>query len=152
LSAHLPGPAAKGNSFYLYLCPERPEQETHQTKAYETSFYPIRQVRHLCIKARKWLEAHNIAFDTRDIITQNPTEPELGSWLRDSSLPVQKFFNTSGLKYKELNLKDKVKTTPKDQLLALLASDGKLVKRPVLVLSDRVLVGFKEEEWAKTLL
>ncbi|GAB0483307.1 arsenate reductase family protein [Alistipes indistinctus] len=105
-----------------------------------------------CIKARKWLEAHNIAFDTRDIITQNPTEPELGSWLRDSSLPVQKFFNTSGLKYKELNLKDKVKTTPKDQLLALLASDGKLVKRPVLVLSDRVLVGFKEEEWAKTLL
>ena len=105
-----------------------------------------------CIKARKWLEAHNIAFDTRDIITQNPTEPELGSWLRDSSLPVQKFFNTSGLKYKELNLKDKVKTTPEDQLLALLASDGKLVKRPVLVLSDRVLVGFKEEEWAKTLL
>ena len=65
-----------------------------------------------CIKARKWLEANNIAFDTRDIITQNPTEPELGSWLRDSSLPVQKFFNTSGLKYKELNLKDKVKTTP----------------------------------------
>ncbi|WP_302566981.1 arsenate reductase family protein [Alistipes indistinctus] len=105
-----------------------------------------------CIKARKWLEAHNIAFDTRDIITQNPTEPELGSWLRDSNLPVQKFFNTSGLKYKELNLKDKVKTTPEDQLLALLASDGKLVKRPVLVLSDRVLVGFKEEEWAKTLL
>lgn len=105
-----------------------------------------------CIKARKWLEAHNIAFDTRDIITQNPTEPELGSWLHDSNLPVQKFFNTSGLKYKELNLKDKVKTTPEDQLLALLASDGKLVKRPVLVFSDRVLVGFKEEEWAKTLL
>lgn len=85
-----------------------------------------------CIKARKWLEAHNIAFDTRDIITQNPTEPELGSWLRDSSLPVQKFFNTSGLKYKELNLKDKVKTTPEDQLLALLASDGQVGQTPCI--------------------
>ena len=80
------------------------------------------------------------------------TAEELTAWYQKSGLPLKKFFNTSGLKYKELNLKDKVKTTPEDQLLALLASDGKLVKRPVLVLSDRVLVGFKEEEWAKTLL
>lgn len=105
-----------------------------------------------CIKARKWLEAHGIDFTARDIVTENPTRAEIGGWLRTDSLPVQKFFNTSGLKYKELNLKDKVKTAPQEELLALLASDGKLVKRPVLVLPDRVLVGFREEEWAKALL
>ena len=105
-----------------------------------------------CQKARKWLDEQRIAYELRDIKTENPTYDELAAWYERSGLPLKKFFNTSGLKYKELNLKDKVKTTPEDQLLALLASDGKLVKRPVLVLSDRVLVGFKEEEWAKTLL
>ena len=105
-----------------------------------------------CQKARKWLDEQRIAYELRDIKMENPTYGELTAWYERSGLPLKKFFNTSGLKYKELNLKDKVKTTPEDQLLALLASDGKLVKRPVLVLSDRVLVGFKEEEWAKTLL
>ena len=105
-----------------------------------------------CQKAKVWLEERSISYDLRDIKQNNPTVEELTAWYQKSGLPLKKFFNTSGLKYKELNLKDKVKTTPEDQLLALLASDGKLVKRPVLVLSDRVLVGFKEEEWAKTLL
>ena len=105
-----------------------------------------------CQKAKAWLEERSISYDLRDIKQDNPTVEELTAWYRKSGLPLKKFFNTSGLKYKELNLKDKVKTTPEDQLLALLASDGKLVKRPVLVFSDRILVGFKEEEWAKTLL
>ena len=100
-----------------------------------------------CIKARKWLEAHNIAFDTRDIITQNPTEPELGSWLRDSSLPVQKFFNTSGLQYKALGLKEKLPAMSEAEQLALLATDGMLVKRPLLVGEDFVLTGFRAAEW-----
>ena len=105
-----------------------------------------------CIKARKWLEAqtsHSTPATSSRKIRPNPSS---APGYATAACPCKKFFNTSGLKYKELNLKDKVKTTPKDQLLALLASDGKLVKRPVLVLSDRVLVGFKEEEWAKTLL
>ena len=97
-----------------------------------------------CIKARKWLDAHGITYEIRDIITQNPTTAEIGSWLKASNLPIRKFFNTSGLRYKELN--------SEEQLLALLASDGKLVKRPVLVLPDRILVGFKEEEWVSALL
>ena len=105
-----------------------------------------------CQKAQKWLDANGLAYRVRDIKAAPPSEEELAAWQAASGLPLRKFFNTSGLKYKELNLKDKVKTTPEDQLLALLASDGKLVKRPVLVFSDRVLVGFKEEEWAKTLL
>ena len=105
-----------------------------------------------CQKAKAWLEERGLSFELRDIKQERPTAEELRRWHAISALPLKRFFNTSGLKYKELNLKDKVKTTPEDQLLALLASDGKLVKRPVLVLSDRVLVGFKEEEWAKTLL
>ena len=105
-----------------------------------------------CQKAKKWLTEKGIAFEDRHIIEENTTREELETWYHASGLPMKRFFNTSGMKYKELNLKDKVKTTPEDQLLALLASDGKLVKRPVLVFSDRVLVGFKEEEWAKTLL
>lgn len=105
-----------------------------------------------CIKARKWLDAHGIAYESRDIITQNPSAAEIGTWVKLSNTPIRKFFNTSGLRYKELNLKEHVMTDPEEQLLTLLASDGKLVKRPVLVLPDRVLVGFKEEEWAAALL
>ncbi len=105
-----------------------------------------------CIKARKWLDAHGITYEIRDIITHNPSTAEIGSWLKASNLPIRKFFNTSGLRYKELNLKERVKTDSEEQLLALLASDGKLVKRPVLVLPDRILVGFKEEEWVSALL
>lgn len=105
-----------------------------------------------CRKALKWLSANGIDVDVRDIITNNPTENELKLWISKSLNPVNKFFNTSGLKYKELGLKDVVKTADQEELIQLLASDGKLVKRPVLIYGDIVLVGFKEEDWAKALL
>ncbi|MDD2797316.1 MAG: arsenate reductase family protein [Bacteroidales bacterium] len=100
-----------------------------------------------CQKAAKWLKSNNIDTEIRDITIENPTREELKLWIAQSGLPIQKFFNTSGLVYKDLNLKDKVKTASTDELLDLLASNGKLVKRPVFVKGDEVLVGFKEEEW-----
>lgn len=100
-----------------------------------------------CRKAAQWLQAQGIAVEARDIVLQRPTAAELRQWIAASGLPVRKFFNTSGLKYKELGMKDKVGVLPDEELIALLASDGMLVKRPVLVLPDRVLVGFREEEW-----
>lgn len=105
-----------------------------------------------CQKAAKWLKANGIEVESRDIITQNPSGEELNTWIPKSGVPVNKFFNTSGIRYKELGLKDVVKTAGYEQLLELLASEGKLVKRPVLVAGDTVLVGFKEEEWAAKLL
>ncbi len=100
-----------------------------------------------CQKAAKWLKANQIEAELRDIIIDNPTREELALWIPKSGLPISKFFNTSGLIYKEQNLKEKVKTASYEELIDLLASNGKLVKRPVLVYGDRVLVGFKEEEW-----
>lgn len=100
-----------------------------------------------CQKAAKWLKIHCIEVLARDIVTDKPTETELDKWISLSGLPVHKFFNTSGLVYKAQGLKDKVKIMSQAEQIARLASDGKLVKRPVLVLPDRVLVGFKEEEW-----
>ena len=105
-----------------------------------------------CRKAAQWLAAHNIAVDSRDIITAPPTVDELTEWIARSGKPVAKFFNTSGLLYKERNLKEVVKTASSEELIRLLASDGKLVKRPVLVSDDAVLVGFNEAEWDATLL
>lgn len=100
-----------------------------------------------CQKAVKWLKANNIEVEVRDIIIENPTTEELTEWIAKSGIPATKFFNTSGLRYKELNLKNKVKSAKTDELINILASEGKLVKRPVLVSGDKVLVGFKEEEW-----
>ena len=105
-----------------------------------------------CRKAAQWLHEHHIEVTARHIVETPPSPQELAQWIARSGLPVSKFFNTSGLRYKELNLKERVKTDSEEQLLALLASDGKLVKRPVLVLPDRILVGFKEEEWVSALL
>ena len=105
-----------------------------------------------CGKAAEWLRQHDIAFDLRDIVLQNPTESELQEWIARSGLPVSRFFNTSGLRYRALGLKDRVKTTPREELVRLLATDGMLVKRPLLVLPDRVLVGFREPEWEASLL
>ncbi len=105
-----------------------------------------------CQKARKWLEAHEIAFEERHIVEQNPNADELKTWQAASCLPLRRFFNTSGMKYRELNLKDKLPDMTEDEQLALLATDGMLVKRPLLILGDRVLVGFKEAEWAQALL
>jgi len=100
-----------------------------------------------CQKAKKWLEGQRIEFSERNIKEENPTLEELRDWYQRSGLPLKKFFNTSGLLYKELKLKDKLPTMSEQEQLELLATDGMLVKRPILVGEDFVLVGFKEEQW-----
>lgn len=100
-----------------------------------------------CQKARRWLEEHGAAVEERDIKEERPTADELRAWHAKSGLPLKRFFNTSGLKYKELGLKDKLPTLSEAEQYDLLASDGMLVKRPLLVATDFVLVGFKEKEW-----
>ena len=102
-----------------------------------------------CQKARKWLDDNNIEYEFRDIKLDNPTLDELTEWQKKSGLPLKKFFNTSGLLYKSLDLKNKISTMTNDEMLKLLASDGMLVKRPLLVGDDFVLVGFKEAEWTQ---
>ncbi len=104
-----------------------------------------------CRKAYKWLEERNINVEVRDIKSQNPNAEELRRWLKKSGLPLKKFFNTSGLVYKELQLKDKLPTMTEDEQIDLLASNGMLVKRPILEGEDFVLVGFREQEWADRL-
>lgn len=100
-----------------------------------------------CQKAKKWLLENGIDFEDRHIVEENPTEKELTNWLNTSGYDIKKFFNTSGLKYKELNLKEKLLTMSGEEKIKLLATDGMLVKRPVLVIGDKVLLGFKEAEW-----
>jgi arsenate reductase len=104
-----------------------------------------------CRKARAWLEDNNISFEERDIKEDNPTKEELSLWYEKSDYPLKRFFNTSGIMYRELKLKDKLKTMSEDEQVELLSSDGMLVKRPILVGKDSVLVGFKEEEWKNIL-
>lgn len=105
-----------------------------------------------CRKALKWLEANGLQPERRHIVERSPTAEELSLWIERSGLSVRKFFNTSGLVYKERGLKDVVKTASHEELIALLAEDGKLVKRPLLVTETKVLVGFQETEWAALLL
>ena len=102
-----------------------------------------------CRKAKKWLEENNVPYNNRLIIEENPTKEELKIWIPKSGLPIRKFFNTSGVVYKEMGLKDKLATLTEEEQLDLLASNGKLVKRPLMVSDDTVLVGFKPEEWEK---
>lgn len=104
-----------------------------------------------CQKAKKWLDENNVEYEMCDIKEDNPTFEELSSWHKISGLPLKKFFNTSGLLYKSMNLKDKLPEMREDEQLKLLATDGMLVKRPLLVGEDFVLVGFKEKEWAEIL-
>ncbi len=104
-----------------------------------------------CQKAKKWLDENRIAYALRDIKTENPTRDELAAWHKRSGLPLKKFFNTSGLLYKSLELKDKLPGMSEDEMLQLLATDGMLVKRPLLIGDDFVLVGFKETEWKNCL-
>ncbi len=104
-----------------------------------------------CQKARKWLDEHQIAYTLRDIKLENPTCEELTAWHKRSGLPLKKFFNTSGLVYKSMDLKNKLPGMSEEEMLKLLATDGMLVKRPLLVGDDFVLVGFKEAEWEKQL-
>lgn len=105
-----------------------------------------------CKKARAWLDENSISYDFRDIKTDNPSEEELRSFYKQSELPLKSFFNTSGLKYKELSLKEKLPSMSEDEKFKLLSSDGLLVKRPILVGEGFVLVGFKKEEWENRLL
>jgi arsenate reductase len=100
-----------------------------------------------CKKAKKWLEDAGVCFDARHIKENNPTYEELKEWHSCSGLPLKKFFNTSGLLYKSLNLKEKLPTMSEEEQLRLLASDGMLVKRPLVVADDFVLTGFREAEW-----
>ena len=102
-----------------------------------------------CQKARKWLDDNKIEYEFRDIKLDNPTLDELTEWYEKSVLPLKKFFNTSGLLYKSLDLKNKIPTMTEDEMLKLLASDGMLVKRPLLIGDNFVLVGFKEDEYGK---
>lgn len=105
-----------------------------------------------CQKAKKWLEAQGVAFEARHIVEENPTAEELSKWIAPSGQPVKKFFNTSGLKYKEMALKDQLPAMSEEEQIALLATDGMLVKRPLLIGDGIVLAGFKEEKWAEVLL
>jgi arsenate reductase len=104
-----------------------------------------------CQKAKKWLEENQITFEERHIKENNPTVGELKDWHKKSGLPLKKFFNTSGLLYKELKLKDKLQTMSDDEQYSLLAADGMIVKRPILIGDGFVLVGFNETEWRATL-
>ena len=104
-----------------------------------------------CQKAKKWLDGHRIEYTDRHIVEDNPTYDELKEWYGKSGLPLKKFFNTSGMLYKELGLKDKLPTMSEEEMLQLLATNGMLVKRPLLVSEDKVLVGFREPEWADAL-
>ncbi|MGL5175325.1 MAG: arsenate reductase family protein [Cetobacterium sp.] len=100
-----------------------------------------------CVKARKWLEENGVDFEARHIVENNPTKDELKKWLELSGLPVKKFFNTSGILYREMNLKEKVAENNEDELLEILSTNGMLVKRPLVIGNDKVLIGFKEKEW-----
>ena len=97
----------------------------------------------------KWLEEHNVTFTERPIVEENPTYEELKEWYEKSGLPLKKFFNTSGLLYKDMGLKDKLPTMSEDEQLKLLATNGMLVKRPLVVGDDFVLTGFREQEWVE---
>jgi arsenate reductase len=100
-----------------------------------------------CAKAKKWLEENGVDFESRHIVENNPTKEELKKWITLSGQPIKKFFNTSGILYREMNLKEKVAQNNEDELLDILSTNGMLVKRPLLIGKDKVLIGFKEKEW-----
>ena len=104
-----------------------------------------------CQKAKKWLDDNNIEYELRDIKEDNPTLEELTAWYKTSGLPLKKFFNTSGLLYKSMELRDKLPTMSEEEQLKLIATDGMLVKRPLVIGEDFVLVGFKESKWSEKL-
>ena len=105
-----------------------------------------------CQKAKKWLDEHSIEYTERHIVEDNPTYDELKQWYEKSGFPLKKFFNTSGLLYKEMQLKDKLGDMSEEEQLKLLATNGMLVKRPLIVTEDSVLVGFKEAQWSEKLI
>ena len=105
-----------------------------------------------CKKAKKWLDDHNIKYEDRHIIENNPTFDELKEWYHKSNLDIKRFFNTSGMLYKEMNLKDKLPNMNEDEMLEILSTNGMLVKRPLIISNDVILTGFKEKEWEDNLL
>lgn len=105
-----------------------------------------------CQKAKKWLDAHDITYTDRHIVENNPTYEELKEWHQRSGLPLKRFFNTSGLLYKEMQLKEKLPGMSEEEQLQLLSTNGMLIKRPLIVREDTVLTGFKESQWEETLL
>ena len=102
-----------------------------------------------CQKAKKWLDENKIEYVDRNIVTETPTKDELKKWITKSGLDVRKFFNTSGMKYRELNIKEKIKDMSEDEIYELLASDGMLIKRPLFISDTLILKGFKEKEWSE---
>ena len=100
-----------------------------------------------CKKAKKWLDEHNVEYTDRHIVEENPTYDEIKKWYEKSGLPLKKFFNTSGMLYKEMHLKDKLPTMSEEEQMKLLSTNGMLVKRPLIISQDKILVGFKEAEW-----
>ena len=104
-----------------------------------------------CMKALKWLDEHNINYEERAIKEENPTYEELKKWYAKSGLPLKKFFNTGGMIYKEMGLKDKLNNMSEEEQLKLLSTDGMLVKRPIVIKGNKVLIGFKEKEWENVL-
>lgn len=105
-----------------------------------------------CKKAKKWLDDHNIKYEDRHIIDNNPTFDELKEWYHKNNLDIKRFFNTSGMLYKEMNLKDKLPNMNEDEMLEILSTNGMLVKRPLIISDDVILTGFKEKEWEDNLL
>ena len=105
-----------------------------------------------CRKAKKWLDEHGIEYESRHIVEDNPTAEEIEKWYKASDLPLKRFFNTSGMKYRELKLKDKLPDMSEEEQFEILASDGMLVKRPIIVSDDCILVGFKVDEWQDKLI
>lgn len=104
-----------------------------------------------CQKAKKWLDEHNIEYTDRHIVEENPSYEELKEWYEISGLPLKKFFNTGGMLYREMQLKDKLATMSEEEQLRLLATNGMLVKRPLIVNGEKVLAGFKESQWAENM-
>lgn len=104
-----------------------------------------------CRKAKKWLDEHQVSYDDRHIVEENPKAEELKEWIDKSGFPIKRFFNTSGMKYRDLGLKDKLPQMSEKEQIELLATDGMLVKRPLVIGDDFVLVGFKEEQWGNTI-
>ena len=105
-----------------------------------------------CQKAKKWLDDNGVKYEDRHIKENNPTYDELKNWIETSGLPVKKFFNTSGLMYKSMNLKERLETMSDDEQIKLLSTDGMLVKRPLIISASTILVGFKVKEWEENLL
>lgn len=105
----------------------------------------------ICKKAKAWLDEHNLDYEDRNIKEENPTQEELNEWYKQSGLPIKKFFNTSGVLYKQMNLKEKLADMSDDEQIKLLSTDGMLVKRPIVLKGDKILVGFKERDWEELL-